>query len=49
MSVAYDYGQDCLASYKIIKPNRSVLGESFADWTEDWWTWGLQAPAAQIR
>jgi hypothetical protein len=36
---------DCPDDYQIIKPNRKVLGQSFADWTEDWWTWALQAPA----
>jgi hypothetical protein len=44
MTVEYGSRYACTPDYTIIKPNRAVLGERFADWTEDWWTWGLQAP-----
>ena len=33
-------------SVKIDKPNATVLGQSIAAWTADWWTWTLQAPLA---
>jgi len=32
------------AAYTILPPGAVVAGKSIADWTADWWTWGLQAP-----
>jgi hypothetical protein len=31
----------------ILSPSSIVAGQSVADWTAAWWTWVLQAPAAQ--
>lgn len=31
----------------VLAPGSIVAGKSVADWTADWWTWALQAPAAQ--
>ncbi len=33
-------------AYSILAPGAVVAGKSVADWTADWWTWGLQAPRA---
>lgn len=33
-------------AYTILAPGAVVAGKSIADWTGDWWTWGLQAPLA---
>lgn len=30
-------------AYRIAIPTAEVLGTSIKDWTENWWTWGLQA------
>lgn len=35
------------SSTTILPPNSFVAGKSIADWTAAWWTWALQAPAAQ--
>jgi hypothetical protein len=32
-------------AYRIAAPAAEVLGTSMEDWTENWWTWVLQAPA----
>jgi hypothetical protein len=33
-------------TFSILKPDAVVSGETIAQWTQDWWTWALQAPAA---
>ena len=33
-------------AYTIDNPNAVVAGKTIADWTQDWLTWGFQAPAA---
>jgi hypothetical protein len=35
------------SAYTILPPNSVVAGKTIADWTAAWWTWALQAPAAQ--
>jgi hypothetical protein len=32
--------------FKVNAPHATVLGQSIAEWTEDWWMWALQAPLA---
>lgn len=32
-------------AYRIAVPTAEVLGTSIKGWTENWWTWALQAPA----
>ena len=32
--------------FKVSAPHATVLGQSIVEWTEDWWTWALQAPLA---
>jgi hypothetical protein len=34
-------------AYTILPPNSEEDGKTIADWTAAWWTWALQAPAAQ--
>jgi hypothetical protein len=33
-------------AYRIAVPWAEIFGTSIKDWTENWWTWALQAPAA---
>ena len=33
-------------AYRIALPTAEVFGKLIKDWTENWWTWALQAPAA---
>lgn len=33
-------------AYTILAPGTVVAGKSIADWTADWWSWGMQAPLA---
>lgn len=34
------------SAYTVLPPQSSFEGQSIAEWTEAWWTWALQAPAA---
>jgi hypothetical protein len=34
--------------FKVDAPHATVLGQSIAQWTADWWTWALQAPTARV-
>jgi hypothetical protein len=34
-------------AYRIADPTAVIFGASIKDWTERWWTWGLQAPLAK--
>jgi len=35
--------------FKVYAPHSTVLGQSIAEWTADWWTWGFQAPARLVE
>jgi hypothetical protein len=35
------------SAYAILPPHSIVAGKTIADWTAAWWTWALQAPAAE--
>jgi hypothetical protein len=35
------------SAFTILSPDSIVAGRPIADWTAAWWTWALQAPAAQ--
>lgn len=34
--------------FKVYDPHSTVLGQSIAEWTAEWWTWGFQAPARLV-
>ena len=34
--------------FKVEAPHSTVLGQSIAEWTADWWTWAFQAPARLV-
>jgi hypothetical protein len=35
--------------FKVYAPHATVLGQSIAEWTAEWWTWGFQAPARLVE
>jgi len=39
-------GSQTVPNAELVPSNGMVAGETIAQWTQDWWTWALQSPAA---